>query len=156
METSLRPVDAVEPWRRATLVAAGIAIVELTIVVALGVTLLTNGDGQAAAPRAKPAKPSTPTTLSRTKTRVLVLNGNGRPGAAGAMAQKMRGFTYRVAGVGNASRSDYARSMVLYRRGREAEARRLARDLAIKLVAPLDGISRKKLNGAHVALILGR
>lgn len=157
MDASVTALDeVVAPWRKATVVAAGIAIVELTLVIALTVVLLSRSDGAAAvAPRAKPSKPAAQ-TLPRSKTRVLVLNGNGRAGAAGAMAEKLQGFTYRIAGVGNANRSNYGRSVVLYRPGRTAEARRLARDLAIKLVGPLDGIGRRKLHGAHVALVLGR
>ncbi|MFN2471984.1 MAG: LytR C-terminal domain-containing protein [Gaiellaceae bacterium] len=158
MESTATPLELVAPWRKATLFAAGVAIVELTLVIALTVVLVSGNDGVAAAalPETKPAGKHAPTTLARPKTRVLVLNGNGRVGAAGAMAQKLRGFTYRVAAVGNAERSDYGRSVVLYRPGREAEARRLAKDLVIKLVGPLDGMSAAKLHGAHVALILGR
>ena len=157
MDASATPLEAVvAPWRKATLVAAGIAIVELTLVIALTVVLLSRDDGAAAvAPAAKQARSAPAPALPRPRTRVLVLNGNGRAGAAGAMAQKLRGFTYSIAGVGNANRS-YGRSTVLYRPGREREARRLARDLAIKLVGPLDGIGRRRLHGAHVALVLGR
>ncbi|MDQ3992571.1 MAG: LytR C-terminal domain-containing protein [Actinomycetota bacterium] len=158
MDAPITPLETlVAPWRKATLVAAGIAIVELTLVVALIAVLVSREDGVAAVTaQPKADKHAAAQTLPRTKTRVLVLNGNGRAGAAGAMAEKLRGFTYRVAAVGNATRSDYGRSVVLYRPGRETEARRLARDLAIKLVGPLDGLNRGKLHGAHVALILGR
>ena len=157
MEAPVTPLETVvAPWRRATVVAAGIAIVELTLVIALTVVLVSREDGTAAVAPARKAAKQSVHVLPRAKTRVLVLNGNGRPGAAGAMALKLRGFTYRVAAVGNASRSDYGRSVVLYRPGREREARRLARDLALKLVGPLDGMGRAKLHGAHVALVLGR
>ena len=57
--------------------------------------------------------------------------------------------------VGNAPRSDYRRTLVLFRPGREAEARRLAADLKVSIVAPLDGMTTKQLLGAHVALVLG-
>ena len=67
----------------------------------------------------------------------------------------MRSMGYRVAAVGNAARSDYGRSTVLYPQGRTREARRLAHDLGIKLVGPLDGVSRAKMRDATVALILG-
>jgi LytR cell envelope-related transcriptional attenuator len=159
VETSLTPVEAiVRPWRTATLVAGGVAIVEAALVIALVVTLLSSADdGVAAAARARAAaKPHAPKTLPRTKTRILILNGNGRTGAAAAEADVVRSLRYKVAGVGNAGRSDYGHSAVLYPTGREREAHRLARDLGIKLVGPLDGISPKKLRGATVAVILGR
>jgi hypothetical protein len=43
----------------------------------------------------------------------------------------------------------------MYRPGFEGEARRLARDLGIKRVAPLDGLRASELQGAHLALIVG-
>ena len=41
------------------------------------------------------------------------------------------------------------------RPGYEPEARRLARDFRIKRVAPLDGLRKSDLQGAHIALIVG-
>ena len=89
--------------------------------------------------------------LPRSKTRILILNGNGRAGAASQEASIVRSMGYRVAAVGNAARSDYGRTTVLYPQGRTREARRLAHDLGIKLVGPLDGISRAKMRHATVA-----
>ena len=100
---------------------------------------------------AVPVKP-----LQRSKTRILILNGNGRAGAAAQEAANVRSRGYRIAAVGNAARSDYGRTTVLYTQGRTREARRLAHDLGIKLVGPLDGISRAKMRDATVAVILGR
>ena len=58
---------------------------------------------------------------------VFVLNGNGRNGAASTEAAKLSGIGYRVPGKGNAKRQDYATTVVMYRRGWEAEGRRLAK-----------------------------
>jgi hypothetical protein len=160
MESSFAPPGAlVQPWRTATLVAVGVALVEFALVVALAVTLLGSGDSStpAAAKSRRPAghpKPAGP--LPRTKTSVLILNGNGQPGAAAAEAQVVQSLRYMVANVGNANRSDYGRSTVLYPPGREIEGRRLAKDLGIALVGPLDGMKRSTLHGATLALILGR
>jgi hypothetical protein len=152
---------AVEPWRKATLVAVGFAIIEAALVVGLLIALLGSTGHASAAPASKPrakrhhaAPPAK--TLPRTKTRILILNGNGRTGAAAEEAGIVRSLGYRIAAVGNAARSDYGRSAVLYPRGRAREARRLARDVGIKLVGPLDGISRSKMRHATVAVILGR
>lgn len=154
-------VDAalVQPWRTATLVAGGVALVELLLVIALGVTLLgsTGHASAATAARHRATHHRAPArVLQRSKTRILILNGNGRAGAASQEASIVRSMGYRVAAVGNAARSDYGRTTVLYPQGRTREARRLAHDLGIKLVGPLDGISRAKMRHATVAVILGR
>ena len=109
-----------------------------------------------AAPKAAVERPAVGAPkLGRGETAVLVLNGNGRSGAAAEAAERVRARGYVVGGTGNASRSDHTRSVVMYRAGFEAEARRFAQDLKIKVVGPLDGMAPRELMGAHVALILG-
>jgi hypothetical protein len=166
------------PWRTAAIVAAGVAGVELFILIILGVAFgakLTSDHAEKAVVNATtaakveadaPAATSTETkktktnaaptaSLSRRRTSVIVLNGNGTPGAAAATAQQLRHFHYTVAATGNASRSDFARSLVMYRKGYEGEAIRLAHDLHVKRVTPLDGMKLRDLQGAHLALIIG-
>ena len=141
------------------MVAVGVALVELLLVIALGAALLGSTGHASAATAGKQRvthHPAPARVLARGKTRILILNGNGRAGAAAAEAQIVRSLGYRIAAVGNAARSDYGRSMVLYPQGRTREARRLARDLGIKLVGPLDGISPARMRHATVAVILGR
>ena len=103
----------------------------------------------------KPAALQKP-LLTRAHTGVLVLNGNGRDGAAGAEATVLRQHGYPVAAVGNAKRSDYAASIVMYRPGYDREARRFARDLKIPIVGALDGLRVSQLEGARLLLIIGR
>jgi hypothetical protein len=43
----------------------------------------------------------------------------------------------------------------MYRRGWEAEGRRLASDLHVKIVGPLDGMSVSTLHGAQLVVVLG-
>jgi hypothetical protein len=86
---------------------------------------------------------------------VIVLNGNGGNGAASEKADLIRTRGYLIAGTANAPRTDFARSIVMYRPGYEAEARRLARDFRVKQVTPLDGLRKSDLQGAHIALIVG-
>ena len=100
---------------------------------------------------AVPEKP----LLDRRKTSVLVLNGNGVAGAAGTTADRVRARHYVVAGTGNAPRTTFTRSVVMYRPGFEGEAKRLGRDLRIRHVTPLDGMRIRDLQGAHVALVVG-
>lgn len=156
------------PWRTAALVALGVAAAELVLLLVAGGALLTGSDAtQAAAkppavkaavsPKAKPAaaKAVTVSGLPRRKVEVVILNGNGRTGAASAAASRVQRRGYRVGLVGNAPSHDYPSSLVMYRPGFAAEGKRLGRDLGIALVSPLDGMRPRQLHGAHTVVILG-
>lgn len=92
---------------------------------------------------------------SRTQTSVLVLNGNGRAGAAGNAAASLTALGYRIRGTANAKRQNYANSVVMYTAGWAGEAGRLAHDLHVKVVGPLDGLSRSALHGSKLVVVLG-
>lgn len=156
------------PWRTAATVAAAIAALELVLLVVVGGALLakpepaskrTTAAAQAAAPVTRHLPPVRKATvaaeLPRRKVKVVVLNGNGRRGAAAQTATRVRSRGYRIGLVANAPSDDYATSLVMYRRGFEGEARRLARDLGVRVVSPLDGVRPKQLRGAHAVVILG-
>lgn len=158
---------AVRPWRTATIAAAALAAVELVLLLVVGGKLLAQPEPAAAAKPARTA-PTTPVTtksrrptstvaaaLSRGQMKVVVLNGNGRSGAAAAAASRVTRRGYRIGLVGNASSHAYPRSIVMYRRGFADEGRRLARDLGVGIVTPLDGMRAGQLAGAHAVLILG-
>jgi LytR cell envelope-related transcriptional attenuator len=163
----------VRPWRTATLVASLVAAIELVLLVGAAVMLLAKPLAHAVQRHAEASAlaPATPTKTTpavvhraakvpaakhtRSHTGVFVLNGNGRNGAASAEAAKLSGIGYRVPGKGNAKRTDYATTVVMYRRGWEAEGRRLAGDLHVKIVGPLDGMSSSSLHGAQLVVILG-
>jgi hypothetical protein len=168
-----RPDELVRPWRLAAFVAATIAAVELLVLIAIGGAALfeslshrlqVEATERALAPDARPdakaaaRKPAAATAkpaLPRRRTVVRVLNGNGRTGAAAAAASRVRGKGYRVGFVGNAPRTDFAQSLVMYKPGFAGEARRFARDLRIKRVGPLDGVRPRELGRAHLVFILG-
>ena len=167
METSLsQPLDVVQPWRTRAIAAAAIAALELVALLLLVLALVSKpisrhvekqAEAKALAPivpkRAHP-RPERP-TLTRGETSVLVLNGNGQNGAAGAEAARIRGLGYLVGGVGNAPNAGYTRSLVMYRKGYRPEAVRLAHDARIAIVTPLDGLRAAQLRGAHIALVVG-
>jgi len=88
----------------------------------------------------------------RSRISVLVLNGNGISGAAGGEATGLLAHGYRHAVPADAPSLHYARSLVLYRPGWQREADRLARDVRIPTVAPLDG--RIAPAYAHVPLVV--
>jgi hypothetical protein len=167
--------DLVRPWRRATLVASLIAAVELVLLIAAAAILVAkplshairrHAVAVALAPskQAKEAKATirklaTPPPVGkprpRDRVRIMVLNGNGRAGAAAGEASTLHSLGYRVSGTGNAHRSDYATSVVMYSPGYRAEGLRLARDLHVKVVGPLDGIGKSGLLGGQLAVVVG-
>jgi LytR cell envelope-related transcriptional attenuator len=150
------------PWRTIAVVASGVAALELLVLAIVGIAVLAKPMAKRAAVReanAVPAKkkPAAPTRpiLSRGAVSVTVLNGNGVSGAAAAEASRVRARGYIVGQVGNAPRGSYGHSVVMYRAGRVREARRLARDLGIAIVSPLDGLRKADLHGAKLAVVLG-
>ena len=176
MDHPLSPTELVRPWRTATIVLTGIAAIQLVLLIGAGIILL----GKQIAPHvhkaaareaaAKPAKVSHPTTkpkatrtlaahakptLARAKTKVLVLNGNGVQGAAALAAQLAQARGYPVLDVGNATKTGYARTIVMYRPGFRSEALRFRHDLNLSVVAPIDGMTPAELKGAQLVEILG-
>jgi LytR cell envelope-related transcriptional attenuator len=165
-----RPELGVRPWRTATVVVAAIAAVELALLVMAAGALLAKPEAAAphaprkaakaraakSVPSKKPAKAVVPAAeLPRRKVTVVVLNGNGRQGAAAAAADRVHRKGYRIGLVSNAPSHDYATSLVMYRKGFQGEAQRLASDLGVKVVGPLDGMRPGQLHGAQAVLILG-
>jgi hypothetical protein len=170
MDAPVAAPDAlIRPWRRATIVASLIAAVELVVLVVAGFALLAKplshvmqqqAQAHAFPAVAKKATRVAPVVVAapkrtRFQTSVLVLNGNGRSGAASDAATRLRNVGYSIAATGNAPRSDYAATVVMFRAGYRAEALRLARDVHLKVVAPLDGLKPKQLQGAQIAVLLG-
>jgi hypothetical protein len=167
VESSYAPsVDAAR-WRTATIIASALAAIELALLLAIGVAVLGKSvahkvqdaavakvAGVAEIP--KPTPPGAP-KLTRGQTDVLVLNGGGVGGAAGAAADRLRARGYQITAVGNArEQSSSTRTLVMYRRGYRAEGARLARDVHSRIYTPLDGMRRGALMGAQVVLVVGR
>ena len=172
MDAPLQADALIRPWRTATLVASLVAALELVVLVVLALVLLAkplahavrhHAEATALAPAAKHhttvihvkkvkiGKPK----LSRSATGVFVFNGNGRTGAASAAAARLSGLGYPIRGKGNAARQDYATTVVMYKRGFQAEGVRLAHDLHVRIVGPLDGMKPSALHGGKLAIVLG-
>jgi hypothetical protein len=163
-------VPASFPWRTTTVVALGIALVELVALVAIGFAKLAPHQHaraaaaaaktepravvHRAAPKPAPKAPSVP-LRPRSHVRVLVLNGNGVSGAAASQAARLQADGYRIGDATNAARHDYARSMVMFVPGWIKEARRLAHDTGVRMVAPVDGLRPAQLKGSELVLLLG-
>jgi len=166
--------ELARPWRTATLVATTVAGLELVLLVVAGIILLGKSLAphvQAAAqrqahapapavqhvvPLVKPFhKARAAAVLTRARTQVIVLNGNGVQGAAAEAASLVRSRGYAVKEVGNAPRAGYGRTIVMYRPGFRLEAVRFGKDLNVGAVTPLDGIKVAQLHRAHLVMILG-
>lgn len=172
MDHPLPAPDAlVRPWRTAAYIAVAIAAFELLLLLVIGGGKLTGfvADRIELAARDRvlaPAKPTTAKSVTRkpasaavakrprSKTVVLVLNGNGRTGAAASAASRVQARGYKIAEVTNAPRR-VSRSIVMYRPGFAGEGRRLGKDLGVRRVTPLDGMRGSQLGRAHVVFILG-
>jgi hypothetical protein len=165
------PDALVRPWRTAAYVAVAIAALELLLLLAIGGGKLTGfvadrielaAQDQVLAPaKQATARPVTRKPASaavakrpRSKTVVLVLNGNGRTGAAAAAASRVQSRGYKTSAVTNAPRQ-VSRSIVMYRPGFAGEGRRLGKDLGVRRVTPLDGLRGSQLGRAHVVFIVG-
>lgn len=173
MDSSSAQFPTPQPWRSAALIATSVATVELCILLVIGLVLfgkffsgqVDKATDPAAVTKAaveqetartakKPREAARP-LRSRRETSVVVLNGNGITGAAGSTAERVRARSYLIAGTADAPRSDFERSVVMYRPGFEREAKRLAGDFNIRTATPLDGLRARNLQGAHLALIVG-
>jgi len=157
------PFEQVRPWRTAAIVATGVAAVELLVLIVAGTIMLGHSiAGSNASAAAKPAaskaahaKQVRRAILTRARTRVAVLNANGLTGAAAAEAQAIRARGYRIGDVGNAPDSSNGPTLVMYRPGFAAEAKRLGHDAGISTVTALDGMKPASLGRAQLVIVLG-
>jgi len=164
------PDALVRPWRLAAYIAGTIAVAELLLLLVIGGGALIESVSDRVQVAAKeralapsPAKQTatrrhSPKAILKTprgRTVVMVLNGNGRTGAAASAASRVRTRGYRIGAVGNAPRANFARSLVMYKPGFVGEGRRLAKDLGVRQVGPLDGVRAGELGRAQLVFILG-
>jgi hypothetical protein len=169
------------PWRTATLVAATVAVAELVGLIVVGAFVLAHpfrhhakpaAAASAAAAVVQHAKPvvhrhvvpvpakdrvvvAAHPLRPRSKVRVLVLNGNGAQGVAHTEAARLQGLGYVIGGAANAPSHHYGQSMVMFIPGYAKEARRLAHETGIKIVAPVDGLTPSALSGSRLVVLLG-
>ena len=151
------------------MVVGAIAAVELVALVAIGALDLVPPRHASPSTHARhltaATRPATPVRRvalapshplrARGSVSVLVLNGNGVRGAAATTAARLQHAGYRIGGAQNAQRHDYAQSMVMYVPGWVKEARRIAHETGVRLVAPVDGLAPARLKGSQIVVILG-
>ena len=107
-------IDAIRPWRRATIAVSAVAAVELVALAAVAIVLLGNPIAKhlrettaaaAGPPRVRTAQPAPAkkAALSRGDTSVMVLNGGGQAGAAHSAADRVSARGYQLGQIGNAA-----------------------------------------------------
>ena len=180
VDTPATQIELVRPWRTATFVAAGVAAVELVLLVVPAVALLGRSlaphihaaAAQAAAPRRSTRRGSRAGEATRSRDRPPHAardpapledrrpdperqrgQRRGRPGGGGSSAPAATAS----ADTKNAPRSGYPTWRLMAAPGYAAEAKRFARDIDLRprRVGPLDGMTPKQLHGAKLVLILG-
>ena len=160
--------EEVRPWRTAAIVASAIAALELVALIVAGALIIARplAHRTAVAVHRPPAavvpekkatskpKPKPPAILTRARTRIAVLNGNGETGAAATEADALRARGYKISSVGNAPEPVTGPSLVMYRPGFAAEGKRLAHDTGLVATA-IDGLPTRLLGRSHVVILLG-
>jgi LytR cell envelope-related transcriptional attenuator len=123
----------------------------LVVVVGGGAYLLLSGSesgngGAAAKQAAVKVKPG--------EIEVTVLNGTAVPGLAATFGEKVEAKGFQLGAVTN-SDSSFADSVVMFKRGHEPEASKVAKQLKIKKVQLMNGEIEPVSAGAAVAVVVG-
>jgi LytR cell envelope-related transcriptional attenuator len=85
---------------------------------------------------------------------VTVLNGTAVPGLAATFGEKVEAKGFQLGAVTN-SDSSFADSVVMFKRGHELEASKVAKQLKIKKVQLMNGEIEPVSAGAAVAVVVG-
>jgi LytR cell envelope-related transcriptional attenuator len=85
---------------------------------------------------------------------VSVLNGTAVAGLAASYGDKVEGKGFNLGAVTNSS-SSFMESVVMFRGGHKAEARKVAKQLGIPKLQPMNGEIESAAAGADVAVIVG-
>ena len=156
MQHAAQPITTSFPWRGATLVVGAIAAIELVALIGIGaVHLAPKRAAAAAAAKAQAARPVVhvrkvaplpvpPPACASERARARPERQQRARRRVDAKPRDSQSSGYRIVGAENAQRHDYAQSMVLYVPGWVKEARRLAHDTGIRLVAPVDGLRGRR------------
>jgi LytR cell envelope-related transcriptional attenuator len=142
-------------WRRlvgrigqpGVLSAVAAAAVVLGLVAIFGSGELLGGDeGSKHGPR--------PGAIVPGDVEVAVLNGTSAPGLAAKVGDDVRVNGFKLGTVTN-SRDQFDQTVVMYERGQQRAAKKVAHDLGVKPVQPIDRQTEQTAGGADVVVIAG-
>jgi hypothetical protein len=108
--------------------------------------LMNNGGGTKHGPRAQKVVPANVT--------VAVLNGTSVPGLAAKVGDDVQANGFAL-GTETNSRHPFDQTVVMYQPHQRAAAQKVAHDLGVKPVQPIDRQSQQATNGANVVVIAG-
>src|SRR4029453_17741576 len=152
--------EPLQPWRAAAMIATAVAVIELFLLLLIGFVVGAKAFGdkteaatvaaikrqvpQAATASSQDGKPAAQgkskehALLPRGRTSVVVLNGNGIPGAAATTADTAHNLHYVITATANAP-STFSRSVVMFRPGYKPAAQRLPPETGHKRGTPPAG-----------------
>lgn len=129
------------------------------VLVAIGLVALLLGAGTIVASQALLSDDSAPGghragAIDPGDVKVAVLNGTSLDGLAGKVASDVTASGYKVVAVTNTD-PGVTQTEVLFARHQKPAAQKLAKDLGVKKVKPLDEVSRERAGRADVVVIAG-
>jgi hypothetical protein len=149
--------------RYIALIIAGIVILGLGGTV--GLMQLTKDEEQQPAtrppvtdledPTRAPDPPDDTPAIDPGSVTVAVLNATTTNGLAVRVGSRLEAAGFRTGNVTNASERARTESVVMYKPGKTAEARTVARRLDIGSTAPIDAASQALVGDAQVVVVLG-
>jgi hypothetical protein len=142
-------------WRRLVarvtqprvLSAVAAAAVVLGLVAIFGSEQLLEGDGGS-------GKGPKPGAIEPGEVEVAVLNGTSVPGLAAKVGDDVKVNGFRLGTVTN-SRDQFDQTVVMYARGQQPAGRKVAHDLGVKPLQPIDRQTERTAGDADVVVIAG-
>jgi hypothetical protein len=126
-------------------VAAAAVVLGLVAIFASG-ELLSNGEESKHGPK--------PGAIIPGDVDVAVLNGTSAPGLAAKVGDDVRVNGFKLGTVTN-SRDQFDQTVVMYGPGQQRAAQKVAHDLGVKPVQPIDRQTEQTADGADVVVIAG-
>ncbi|HET9676270.1 MAG TPA: LytR C-terminal domain-containing protein, partial [Solirubrobacterales bacterium] len=126
-----------------------IVFVVLVVIVGGGAYLLISGNDSSSSGAKQAAAKIKPSEIE-----VSVLNGTAVPGLAATFGDKVEAKGFELGAVTNSS-SSFSESVVMFKTGHKPEARKVAKQMQIKKLQPMNGEIESVSAGATVAVIVG-
>jgi hypothetical protein len=100
-------------------------------------------------------EPQKPGAVVPADVTVAVLNGTSVPGLGAKVATDVEVNDFTLGNVSN-SRKEYDQTVVMYEDDQRRAAQKVAHDLGLKLVQPIDRQTQQEADGADVVVIAGK
>ncbi len=144
--------------RYIALLVGGIVVVGAAV--SFAVVEITSDDTKSASKKDTKKKKSNSAKVSSvqpSQVTVAVLNGTGTPGLAASVASSLRAAGFKVGNVTNAGETDARSTKVLYKKGNNAEAKAVSKQLKVpsRRVSSMDKSNGSLAGSADVAVVTG-